>query len=193
MNKVVIIFIEGDTEVDFYKKLVGYYREKNGGRLSCRVEVKNVKGVGNYQNKVLRIFENRIIPQYPGYEYHVVLCYDSDVFEFSRKPPVDWNSVVRALKSAGVKKVEQVRAVRSIEDWFLCDLEGLRSFLHLPKKFSMTGYTGQKGLEQLFRKANRTYIKGTECRGLVDALDISVIVGKIRSEITKIEQELIDN
>lgn len=53
---VVTVFVEGDTEVDFYKKLVTFLREKNGGHLSCKVDVKNVKGVGNYQSKVNRVF-----------------------------------------------------------------------------------------------------------------------------------------
>ncbi len=113
MDKLVVIFIEGDTEVDFYKKLVSYFREKRGGRLNCCIEVKNVKGVGNYQSKVCRIFEKMILPQYPGFEYHVFLCYDTDAFEFSRK-----------------------------------------------------------------------------CKGLVDALDIEIIINQIRPEVDKIEKEM---
>ena len=31
---VVTVFVEGDTEVDFYKKLVTFLRKKNGGHLS---------------------------------------------------------------------------------------------------------------------------------------------------------------
>ena len=140
---------------------------------------------------MLRTFRKSIIPQYPDYEYHVILSYDSDVFEFSRKPLVDWDSVVKELKQSGAANVEQVKAVRSIEDWFLYDTEGLRKFLHLPGRFQMKGYSGQKGLEELFRKAKRTYIKGSACRGLVEALDMSVIIGRIRTEIQKLEKELI--
>lgn len=40
---IVTVFVEGDTEVDFYKKLIAYLREKNGGRLHCKVDVRNVK------------------------------------------------------------------------------------------------------------------------------------------------------
>ena len=56
--------------------------------------------------------------------------------------------------------MEQVKAVRSIEDWFLYDTEGLRKFLHLPSKFQMKGYSGQKGLEERGRikRANRVGI-----------------------------------
>ena len=60
---MIILFVEGDTEVDFYKKFIAYFREKNGGRLHCKVDVRNVKGVGRYQNKVYRIFENSVKKQ----------------------------------------------------------------------------------------------------------------------------------
>ena len=48
---------------------------------------------------------------------NTMFSYDSDVFEFSRKPLVDWDSVVKELKQSGAANVEQVRAVRSIGDW----------------------------------------------------------------------------
>lgn len=187
---IVTLFVEGDTEVDFYKKLIAYIREKNGGRLHCKVDVRNVKGVGRYQNKVCRIFENSVKSQYPGHDYKIVLCYDSDVFEFSRKPPVDWNEVTKALYEKGANDVRLVKAVTSIEDWFLYDIEGVRNFLKLPKKFKMTGYKGQKGLEQLFLKAKKTYIKGRRCNGLIEALDIDVIIPRIDDEIAGISELL---
>lgn len=189
-DTVITVFVEGDTEIDFYKKLIAYLREKNGGRLNCKVEVKNVKGVGNYQSKVGRIFEKSVFAKNPSAEHKVVLCYDSDVFEFSRKPPVDWQAVTKALKARGAREVRQVKAVTSIEDWFLYDPEGLRSYLKLPKKIKMTGYKGQKGLEQLFLKANKTYIKGIKCEGLVNALNLEVILPKIEKEISNLSRLL---
>ena len=187
---IVTIFVEGDTEVDFYKKLIAYLRDMNGGRLHCKVDVRNVKGVGKYQNKVCRIFEKSVKKQYPGHDYKVVLCYDSDAFEFSRKPPVDWTEVMKGLREEGANDVRLVKSVTSIEDWFLYDIEGLRKFLRLPKKFKMTGYKGQKGLVQLFHKAKKTYIKGVRCDGLIEALDLDVIMPKIKSEIVNISELL---
>ena len=182
-DTVVTIFVEGDTEVDFYKKMIQYFREKNGGQLTCRVEVINIKGVGNYQNKTCRIFEKSIKVKNPGCIYKVFLCYDSDAFEFSRKPPVDWPVVVENLKSLGAYEVNLIKAVTSIEDWFLYDQDGLRRYLKLPKRFKIAEYKGQKGLEQLFLKAKRTYIKGVKCVGLIDALDLDAILPRIEKEI----------
>ncbi len=80
---VVVVFVEGDTEVDFYKKLINHLRSLCGGRLSCEVKIHNLKGVGNYQSTAKRIFEKKIKQDYPAntYEYKVFLSYDTDVFE----------------------------------------------------------------------------------------------------------------
>lgn len=179
---VLTIFVEGDTEVDFYKKMIASIREKVGkGR--CSIEIKNVKGVGNYQSKVCRIFENSVKKKYPDYKYVVVLCYDTDVFQYSRKPPVDWNAVTKALSEKGADRIEQIRVEKSIEDWFLLDADGLKRFLGLSAKMGISAYKGQKGLVQLFQKANKSYIKGVKCKGLVDALDMEKILPHICGEI----------
>lgn len=187
-DTVVTVFVEGDTEVDFYKKLISFLREKNGGHLPCRVNVKNVKGVGNYQSKVSRIFLFGVKPQNTDSVHKIVLCYDTDVFQFSRKPPVEWESVVADLTNKGAEEVCLVKAVTSIEDWFLYDVEGLRHFLKMPLRFKLSGYKGLKGLEQLFIKAGRTYIKGAHCKGLVDALDMEVIYPRIKDEVVGLEK-----
>lgn len=42
---LALIFVEGDTEVEFYKKMKEHLRQKSGGRLICQVEIHNLKGV----------------------------------------------------------------------------------------------------------------------------------------------------
>ena len=182
---LALIFVEGDTEVDFYNKMKEHLRHKLGGKLACEVKIHNLKGVGQYQNTAQRIFEKRIKVDYPPeeYRYHVFLCYDTDVFEYAKKPPVDWSKVIKMLKELGAYEVIRVEAKTSIEDWFLLDIEGLRSFLKIPRKVKISGYKGQNGLRQLFLKANRTYIKGIRCAGLVDALDMNVIFPEICGQI----------
>ena len=59
-EKVVVIFIEGETEIEFYKRLVSIMRTHCGGRLMCSVEIINASGIGQYKDKLLRIFEKRI-------------------------------------------------------------------------------------------------------------------------------------
>ncbi len=181
---VLAIFVEGDTEVEFYKKMISSIQSK-ADRANCIIQLKNVKGIGNYQTKVCRMFDKSIKRKYPNdkYNYVVALCYDTDVFDFDKKPPVNWDSVIKELKTKGANSVELIRAEKSIEDWFLYDSEGLKRFLRLPIKINISSYKGQQGLTQLFRKANKSYIKGIQCKGLVDALDMDKIFPHICKEI----------
>ena len=96
---------------------------------------------------------------------------------------MDWDAVTKALQSKGADRIEQVRAEKSIEDWFLFDTDGLKQFLRIPMKTDITAYKGQRGLVQLFQKANKSYIKGIQCKGLVDALDMDKIFPHICGEI----------
>lgn len=114
------------------------------------------------------------------------MCYDTDVFEYAPKPPVDWKKVIDTLKNLGAEEVKEVKAIRSIEDWFLYDIEGLRTYLRIPKKRKLPEFRGQKGIEQLFKIANKTYIKGRKCEGLVEKLDFNKILPKIKNEISSL-------
>ena len=182
---LVVIFIEGDTEVEFYQKMVTHIRGKMGGRLFVKTAVRNLKGINNFQNKAQRTFEKKIKVEYPpaDYFYKVLLCYDTDVFRFAKKPPVDWDQVERMLYVSGATEVYHIKANASIEDWFLYDLEGIRKFLQAPKNDKIEGYKGQAGLERLFVKYNKTYIKGSKCSGLVDKLNMNIIFPKVCGEI----------
>lgn len=48
-QKLVVFIVEGDTELEFYKQLVLYYRAQHGGWLNCKIEYKSVDGVGKYK------------------------------------------------------------------------------------------------------------------------------------------------
>lgn len=182
-EKVVVIFIEGDTEEEFYKILIQEIRNKAGGLLPCKVEIKNVKGVGHYKSKVSRVFQKKIKPEYPNAQFDIFLSYDTDVFTLDQKPPVNWDEVDQTLTGLGAKTVCHIEAQKSIEDWFLYDIEGIRAFLKLSRKTKLTGYQGTKGLQDLFKKANRTYVKGNNSTGLVQNLDFKKIFPKICPEI----------
>lgn len=177
-EKVVVIFIEGETEIEFYKRLVSIMRSHCGGRLVCSVETINAYGVGQYKKKVLRVFEKRIKSDYPNGEFYVALCYDQDVFEVSKNPPVNWQEVKKAFLDSGAKEVCLIKAVRSIEDWFLCDAEGIFRYLRLPEDTKLPGGCGYERLKALFKKKNRMYIKGKSktSENFVQALDVEKIL-----------------
>ena len=182
---LVVVFVEGDTEVEFYKRLISHLRDFCGGRLSCEVKIHNLKGVGNYQSIAKRIFEKKIKKDYPGnsYEYKVFLSYDTDIFEFARKPSVNWKAVISLLKSLGADEVHEIKAKSSIEDWFLCDRDGIRLFLNISQSADVSKGNGLTGLKTLYKNANKTYVKGLKSTGLVDSLNLNLILPQICHQI----------
>lgn len=183
-DKVVVVFIEGYTEVEFYKELVRIMREHCGGKLSCSVETINAAGIGQYKRKVLGIFEKQIKPKYSDADFYIALCYDQDVFELGKNPPVNWNEIKEEFLKRGAKEVCQIKAARSIEDWFLCDSEGVLRYLKLPADTKLPGGSGLCRLKALFKRGKRVYIKGARTAGFVQALDVEKILANICPGIT---------
>lgn len=192
MTKCLILFVEGDTEVEFYKRVILNARKKRAnGRFDISIECKNVKGVGGFKNIALRKFIKEIRPKYGAEcQFSVALCRDTDVFELSQRPPINWMEVEKAFKEHGVQKIIHIEAKRSIEDWFLFDMDGIISFLHLPKKTKVTGGNGYDKLKRLFRQADNMYYKGVKSTGMVERLDIDKIVHQIYTELEPLYNEL---
>ena len=84
MSKCLVLFVEGDTEVEFYKRVISNARQKRvDGRFDINIECKNVKGVGGFKNLALRKFIKEIKPKYgEECEFSVALCRDTDVFDY---------------------------------------------------------------------------------------------------------------
>lgn len=175
----MLIFIEGDTEVEFYKEFIAIIRACCNGKFNCHVEIVNAGGISRYDKKVLRIFEKQIKPKYQDSQFHIALCYDQDVFELGKKPPVDWKKVKKEFLGSGATEVLMVKAENSIEDWFLCDTEGVLQYLHLPKSTKIPSGSGADKLKTLFRRANKVYIKGKNNEQFLRMLDIKKILSAI--------------
>lgn len=185
MSKVIAIFVEGDTEVTFYKKLIKHIRQLHGKQFECNIEYKNLKGIGNFKKDSIKRL-NEIKTKYSGDEIFVFLCYDTDVFKFAKKPPVDMNKVKLELLENGATGVEFVEANDSIESWFLLDFSGILTYLGLPKGTKKGTGKGQDILKRLFKSKSRLYVKGNNSSDLVEALDISKIQKGICSAIKPI-------
>lgn len=185
MNKCLILFVEGDTEVEFYKKVVANARSLHPeNRFDTYIEYRNVRGVGGFKSNAIRKFKKEIKPKY-GKEciYTVVLCSDTDVFEFSPKPPIKWKEVERELLESGASKIIHVKAKHSIEDWFLYDAESIIGFLRLGKNTKIIGKSGYEKLQNLYKRANKVYFKGAKSNGMIDKLDIDKIVNSVRDQL----------
>ncbi|WP_315305876.1 hypothetical protein [Selenomonas noxia] len=181
MDKVVVFFVEGDTEEAFYKKLTQCFREfcENKKFAVRHVKIKNLKGISNFRTKIARVIERDCLNKFENSKIFPVLCYDMDVFEYGRNPPVDWKTVEKDLRKLPcVGDVIHLKARQTIEDWFLIDEEGVREFLGIPaRKKPMTRY-GYKEICALFKQANKTYVKGRGAEGLINKLDMEKIIQK---------------
>lgn len=192
MNKCLILFVEGHTEVEFYKQIISNARKFcENGMFEVNIECKNINGVGGFKNIALRKFIKEIRPKYnKDYEFVIALCRDTDVFELSPKPPIKWSEVESDLLEAGAQKVIHVQAKHSIEDWFLYDINGIKSFLRLPKKTKVSGINGYEKLKCLYKLANKMYFKGMKSNGMISKLDLDKIVSEAFTELQPLYYEM---
>lgn len=192
MSKCLVLFVEGETEVEFYKQVVANARKLHRrGVFDTSIEYKCVKGIGGFKNEVLRKFVKDIKPKYDDdCIFTVALCRDTDVFEFSPKPPVRWNEVGKALYENGATQVIDVEARHCIEDWFLYDSDGIISFLRLNKKTKISGKDGYDKLKRLYKQANKVYFKGMRSNGMVNRLDIDKIADAVKDQLNPLYEVL---
>ena len=77
LNKCLVLFVEGQTEVEFYKALIKYIRECHvDKKLEHKVIYRSIDGIGGYKKEVNRIFLKEVKPKVEGYQITVALCYD---------------------------------------------------------------------------------------------------------------------
>ncbi len=186
MSKCLVLFVEGETEIEFYKAVITFAREKlQTKKFDTSIELKNIKGVGGFKKDALRKFVNEIKPNYKkDCKFTIVLCSDTDVFELQPRPPVNWSDVRNDLIAAGAYNVIFVRAEKSIEDWFLYDLDSIVSFLRLKKDEKISGSNGYEKLQRLYRKANKIYFKGMKSNGMVKHLNIEKISLAVKDQLS---------
>lgn len=192
MSRGIVIFIEGETEEEFYSRIINQLHSFAPERRFKvdKLLVRNLKGIGNYKNRAKRVFEKDIISRNPDVSFTVILCYDTDAFELSSKPPVVWSEVEQELKVSGAKKVIHIKAKRSIEDWFLLDIKGMLQYLRLKRTENIPKTGGAETVKALFKRAGKVYIKGSATKGFVEALDIKVIMAVICHDLKRLCKEL---
>ena len=139
MNKCLVLFVEGDTEVEFYKAVISDAKQRRPNqRFDIMIETKNIK--------------------------------------------VKWEDVEMEFRETGATVVH-IMARQSIEDWFLIDLEGIITFLRLPKKTKISGKNGYDKLKNLYKRANKIYYKGMKSNGMIDKLNIFKIVTAVKDQL----------
>lgn len=189
----VVLFVEGETDEVLFKALIDYYRTVGTSEMRpCKIY--NLRGVTRYGSKLLAKLKNEFLPdaKVKGYKIQTVCCtYDTDVFEARNPLMVDWNALKKAVKRLGIEEFIQLGIKSSIEDWLLCDLDGICRFLKLkdiPK--SLKGNDGNEKLNDLFGRANKVYQKGYQAKNLVNTLDMGILRKKNKDVLRPLEKAL---
>lgn len=192
MSKCLVLFVEGDSEMEFYKQVVADARKLHPvGKFDTSIEYKNVRGIGGFKSIALRKFINEIKPKYEkDCEFTIVLCSDTDVFDFAAKPPIKWDEVKKELKDHGASETIHVQAKQSIEDWFLYDLEGILGFLRLSKNTKVSGKSGYDKLQRLYKQANKVYYKGMKSNSMIGRLNIEKIANSVKDQLNPLYKAL---
>lgn len=179
-KKLVCFYTEGATDEVFYNNLLNHFRTLSSSNKFSIDYVKkyNIKGIGKFESKLIRKFRSEIVPykKKEGCELIVFLCYDKDVFDFNRQPPIDRKRIERNLITEGADKVIHVVANKSIEDIFLTDEENIIKALKLKRKSlgTLSG-SGYERLKTLYKEAKRIYYKGENVEDFVEKLDMRKI------------------
>lgn len=185
--------MEGETDEVFFKALIDYYKTVSTTEL-CPCRIYNLRGVTRYSSKLLAKLKNEFLPDAKEKDYKIqtVCCsYDTDVFEERNPLLVDWNALKKAVKRMGIEEFIQLGIKSSIEDWLLCDQEGICRFLRLkdiPK--SLKGKNGNEKMNNLYARAKKVYQKGCQTKDLVAALDMRIIRDKNKDVLTPLENAL---
>ena len=189
----VVLFVEGDTDEVLFKELIDYYRSISKTELNpCRIC--NLRGVTRYSSKLIAKLQNEYLPdaRKDGYKIQTVCCsYDTDVFEVRNPLMVNWDTLRKTVKRMGINDFIQLGIRSSIEDWILCDIEGICRYLKLksiPK--SLKGNDGNAKLNDLYGKVRKAYLKGYQTKELIAALDMAVIRNKNKDTLKNLEKAL---
>lgn len=175
-KKVIVLFVEGSTEIEFYKAVIKRAHDLMSAQFNTTVRYVDMCGIGNYKKDAVRKFRKLKGKYDKGTCFSAFLCYDSDVFKFAKRPPINRKEVRTALKNEGISKVIDIVADSSIEEWFLQDMLGVISYLKLPNKTKRPRGNGQEALTQLFKKGKKIYVKGGKTEGFINRLDIEKIM-----------------
>ena len=159
---------------------------------SCKIC--NLRGVTRYSSKLIAKLQNEYLPdaRKDGYKIQTVCCsYDTDVFEVRNPLMVNWDTLRKTVKRMGINDFIQLGIRSSIEDWILCDIEGICRYLKLksiPK--SLKGNDGNAKLNDLYGKVRKAYLKGYQTKELIAALDMAVIRNKNKDTLKNLEKAL---
>lgn len=175
-KEVALIFVEGDTEVEFYKKLAELYLR------GVPKAIVNLHGIHNVHRNVLGKTE-AFLHQHRDITVRIYCCIDRESRDHN--PPLDIVELRTTLKERKdfkrVLSADAIIATQMIESWLFYDIDGIHKFLKVPHssrnstKFTPPEKFTHLDLSKLFARFNKVYIKGRKCANFINNLDIGKI------------------
>ncbi len=191
-KRLIVLFVEGETEEVFYRILLSHWRKIEGVHRR-KIKIINFCGIGNYAKKAIPKYKAEVCTSYPDCSHEIFLAYDSDVFELAQKPPVDWKKIESGLIDMGAFSVTHLKAERMIEDWLLADLEGICKNLKIKVPRRLEGQTGYEKMKKLFKIADKVYLKGYSLNGFIPKLNFEKITANSSVALNSLKDSLYKN
>lgn len=194
MGNSILFLYEGETEGEFYKKVLDIYLSK----IKLRRNYSNLKGVYNINKKVTSKIKSYLINK--GYKdlnnIHVFIAFDREGPRTTETLlNIDKLNSAFINKKSRIKSINQIIATQDLESWFFNDLDGIYDYLGVPKKkrnyklSKNTEATNNRILSNLFHKNNKHYQKGRRAHNFIDHLNLKLIIGNtpdLQNGITEI-------
>jgi len=196
-KKLLYIFLEGNTEDVFYKKIADKYLK------SIPKKYKNLKTGTNINTQIAKhLFHFLEDSSNSKYDLYIYAFIDkegarSDVSEFNA------TAVLKALKLpkvriGSIKELAAIEAIFMIESWFFHDFEGICKYINLDytetlkRNYLNTEKFKNTDLAALFRKGKtkKLYKKGEE--SFLNSLDIEKIYNNCSDLRTGVENIIIE-
>ena len=208
----VAFILEGDTEKVFYLALLEHFCKRHAGWELIKSNDPKSGEIyyvlrNEERNIVIKIFvvgtitqlahsgtwfENRCHRAYPSLKWTVFLCYDTDDYmaNITKFYEGDWAELRKRLAKSKAGEVVDLAAQADIEDIMLLDSDGIFKFLGIGPCQIPTGGKGKSKMKRLFRLLGpgSAYHEGMRAKGLIDALDLDLIIKSAPLDFQKIEK-----
>lgn len=178
MKKRLSIFVEGDTDKLLFNLLISFLfknaKKKEWGK--DRLNIYTLDGICNTEAIVRSTLDD--LDNKDKYSDTVLLIYDTDAFEYQKKPPISLERIERISLS---NKCEffSIPIKHNVEDMIVFSLKEVIDYLKVPVDYKIPkDMNGLSLLKLLHKEVGLYYIKGNKCEGLLRCLDYSSISKK---------------
>jgi len=177
-NSILLLY-EGDTEEEFYKRIV----DNTVPKRRIRISYDNLKGITtNINRKILHKIYKHLQNNINEHRIFVFVAIDREG-DKSCESPLDINEIINTISvdTNRIQEVFEIIATQDIESWFFIDIDGIYKYLKVPKnkrnprKYSNYESYNNRDLSNLFRRYKRIYSKGHSDTGLLGSLDLKKI------------------